>query len=200
MVSVMPWVVKIGGSLYDSEYLLKWLNTLSGCDAQRIIIVPGGGPFADQARRAYQRHGLDQRLAHNIAVLGMQQFGYVLASLCPCLCPADSKETIYACWRRARTVVWEPYEMVRRYCKLERSWKVTSDSLAAWLASYLSASRLLLVKSAEAVRVEADADKLARQGCIDPALPEILSGMNIPVHFMHKSQVKGLDRLLNDPP
>lgn len=194
----MPWVVKIGGSLYDSEYLVAWLNALSALEAQRIVIVPGGGPFADQVRMAYRRHGLDQRLAHDMAILGMQQFGYMLVSLCPRLCLADSKGAIHACWQQARTVVWEPYNMIREHCGLGRTWRVTSDSLAAWLAGYLSASRLLLVKSAEAVLVETSVDELARRGCIDSALPEILAGMGIPVHFMHKTQVKELDRLPDD--
>lgn len=193
----MPWVIKIGGSLYDSEYLVEWLNTLSNCGTNRIVIVPGGGPFADQVRLADQQHKLDQRLAHNMAVLGMQQFGYVLASLCPGLCLADTREKIYACWEQAKAVIWEPYNMIQKHCKLERCWEVTSDSLAAWLVKYLAANHLLFVKSAEITLFETTVDKLARQGCVDPTLPEILAEMNVPVHFLHKSQVKEFNRLLN---
>lgn len=194
----MPWVIKIGGSLYNSEYLVDWLNTLSNCNKQNIIIVPGGGPFANQVRLVDHLYELDQALAHNMAVLGMQQFGYLLASLCPKLCLAATKEQIDACWNQAQVVIWEPFDMVNRYCKLEKSWEVTSDSLAAWLASFLSVDRVLFVKSAEitlAIPTPTIAE-LAKQRCIDSTLPKLLAEMNIPVHFMHKSRVKGFNELL----
>ncbi len=192
----MPWVIKIGGSLYNSEYLVKWLNTLGNCNKQNIIIVPGGGPFADQVRLVDQQYGLDQVLAHNMAVLGMQQFGYLMASLCPKLCIAETKEQIHACWNQAKVAIWEPYDMVRRYCKLEKSWDVTSDSLAAWLASFLSVDHLLFVKSSEITLAKPTIAELANQCCIDPALPRLLAEMNISIHFMHKTQVDEFNKLL----
>lgn len=192
----MLWVIKIGGSLYNSEYLVEWLNTLSNCNKQNIIIVPGGGPFANQVRVVDQQYGLDQVLAHNMAVLGMQQFGYLLASLCPKLCLAASNEQIHACWNQAKAAVWEPFDMVNRYCKLEKSWDVTSDSLAAWLASFLSVDRMLFVKSAEITLAKPTIAELTKQCCIDSTLPKLLAEMNIPVHILHKTRVKEFNELL----
>jgi aspartokinase-like uncharacterized kinase len=46
-------VVKIGGSLYDTPELKKWLKQLAkAAKDDSIIIVPGGGPFADTVRDA----------------------------------------------------------------------------------------------------------------------------------------------------
>ena len=192
----MPWVVKLGGSLYDSKYLMQWLETLSSCNTQNIIIVPGGGPFADQVRLVDQHYKLDQAIAHNMAVLGMQQFGNLMASLCPKLCLACTQEQIHACWEQTKVAIWEPYDMVRQYCKLDKTWEVTSDSLAAWLATFLSVDHLLFVKSAEITLSKTTIDELSKQGCIDSALPRLLDEMNIPVQFMHKSQAKEFNQQL----
>ena len=44
-----PVVVKLGGSFAFSEHLRAWLEALTAC-AGRVVIVPGGGPFADTRR------------------------------------------------------------------------------------------------------------------------------------------------------
>ena len=48
----IDWVVKLGGSLYDSRHLPCWLDALSKTGA---IVVPGGGGFADRVRQAQVR-------------------------------------------------------------------------------------------------------------------------------------------------
>ena len=192
----MQWVIKLGGSLYTSKYLLKWLNILSDCNSENIIIVPGGGPFADQVREADKRFNLDQLHSHNMAVLGMQQFAYVLASLCPKLRLANTVEQIRHYWSQGESIIWEPYPMVMRECNLEKSWQVTSDSLAAWLADHLSAEHLLFVKSAEMILSEFSISNLLKHGCIDSTLPKLLAEMNTSVHFVHKSQVNYFEEQL----
>ena len=116
----MQWVIKIGGSLYNSPNLVEWLNTLSGCGSQNIIIVPGGGPFADQIRVADEQFNLDQELAHYMAVLAMQQYGYLMKSLCPKLNLVNSKQELNDCWNTRKVAIWEPFDMVREHCKLGR--------------------------------------------------------------------------------
>ena len=39
-------VVKLGGSLSGAPELKAWLAALAGA-AGRVVLVPGGGPFAD---------------------------------------------------------------------------------------------------------------------------------------------------------
>jgi aspartokinase-like uncharacterized kinase len=50
---------------------------------------------------------------------------------------------------------------------------VTSDSLAAWLATELAADALVLVKSV-AVASGTSVEDLAREGVVDPLLPRFL--------------------------
>ena len=186
----MSWVIKIGGSLYNSQYLIEWLHVLAKCDAHNIIIVPGGGPFADQVRLADERYRLNQVTAHNMAVLGMQQFGYLMAALCPGLALANTRERIHAYWQQSKVVIWEPFEMLRGEFWLEKSWQVTSDSLAAWLANHLSIRNLLLVKSSDIIKLQGSIDELAKNGYIDSTFPELVADMNISVQCMHKSRAK----------
>ena len=50
---------------------------------QRIVVVPGGGPFADQVRRFDSTHALSPTAAHWMAVLGMDQYAFALADKTP---------------------------------------------------------------------------------------------------------------------
>ena len=56
-------VVKLGGSLADWDRLPHCLACLVPLG---LVIVPGGGPFADQVRTAYSRWRFDQATAHGI--------------------------------------------------------------------------------------------------------------------------------------
>ena len=46
------WVVKIGGSLLGSPELERWLEVVAKHGDGKIIIVPGGGLFANAVRDA----------------------------------------------------------------------------------------------------------------------------------------------------
>ncbi|MCY4420003.1 MAG: amino acid kinase [Gammaproteobacteria bacterium] len=193
----MPWVIKIGGSLYGSKFLEGWLTTLrEHGSTHQLVVVPGGGPFADLVREAGRQFDLDEAHAHHMAVLAMQQFGYLMASLCPGLCLASSREQVQACWYSGKTAIWEPYSMVSQHCRLQKSWDVTSDSLAAWLAGYLSVDQMLFVKSSPLTLSQMSVDQLLKGGCIDPVLPGLLADTKISASFMHKSKADELGELL----
>ena len=192
----MPWVVKIGGSLYESRYLKEWLEILAVCRAHQLVIVPGGGPFAEMVRTADRQFNLDATHAHNMAVLGMQQFAYMMASLSPSMCLANCMEQIRCCWNDKRVVIWEPYNMVSQHCRFERTWDVTSDSLAVWLAEYLSIKQVLFVKSAPITLSQTTIPELQVHNCIDPVLPGLLADLDIRAHFMHKSEAKKFRTLI----
>ena len=95
------WVVKIGGSLAGSPALSAWLGVLSHCRNPGIVIVPGGGPFADEVRKAQWVSGFDDGLAHRMALLAMEQYGLMLSGLSQDLHPASSKTAIRTIHRLA---------------------------------------------------------------------------------------------------
>jgi 5-(aminomethyl)-3-furanmethanol phosphate kinase len=168
-----PVVVKLGGSFAFSSHLRDWIETLAAC-AGRVVIVPGGGPFADAVRSAQPRIGFDDDAAHRMAVLAMEQYGYALASLDDRLVPAESIVAIHRGLAAARVPVWMPGRMVLGATDIAPSWAATSDSLAAWLAGKIGAGRLLLVKHVECHTAEARCEDLAAKGVVDPAFAAYL--------------------------
>ncbi len=159
-------VVKLGGSFAFSPHLPDWIAALAAC-AGRVVIVPGGGPFADAVRSAQQRMGFDDRTAHRMALLAMEQYGRALASLNSLLSPADTADAIRRDLAAARVPVWMPTRMVLTAPDVMESWETTSDSLAAWLVGRIGASRLILVKHGEFSSGRARCEDLAAMGTID---------------------------------
>ena len=134
----MKWVVKIGGSLHDSPKLARAVRRVSDFDLPALI-VPGGGPFADQVRASQKRWQFDDRRAHAMALLGMRQYGLLLAAL------GGDRTTARAEVPASGVKVWLPAENSLGDA-LAANWDLTSDSIAAWLACKVGADWLVLVK------------------------------------------------------
>ena len=142
------WVVKIGGSLLGSPELERWLEIFVKYSDGNIIIVPGGGIFADAVREAQKLTKISDACAHKLAVLAMDQFGLLLANLNPLLATARTECEIDERTWQHRAIVWLPSHMVFADDSIPQSWDVTSDSLAAWLAKKLNAKQLVLDRRA----------------------------------------------------
>jgi dihydroneopterin aldolase len=175
MRGLAPIVVKLGGSFAFSEHLRKWIEALAAC-AGRVVIVPGGGPFADTVRLAQTRMGFDDGAAHHMAVLAMEQYGRALASFSRALSPADSVRAIRQHLEADRVPVWMPSPMVLGASDIAPSWDVTSDSLAAWLAARIGAARLLLVKHVKDLSAPVALTELIATGIVDEAFARYLQG------------------------
>ncbi|MGA9321411.1 MAG: dihydroneopterin aldolase [Xanthobacteraceae bacterium] len=167
MRSVAPVVVKLGGSFAFSEQLRNWIEALAACGGE-VVIVPGGGPFADAVRLAQTRMGFDDRAAHQMALLAMEQYGRALASFNSALSPATSVSAIRQHLDADRVPVWMPSSMVLS-ADVAQSWEVTSDSLAAWLAARIGADRVFLVKHAKNTSARAALKDLIAAGIVDEA-------------------------------
>jgi aspartokinase-like uncharacterized kinase len=177
------WVIKLGGSLYESHRLPSWLRQLVIAGAGKFVIVPGGGPFADQVRHAQNRWGISNACAHAMALLAMEQFGRLLQSLEPKLCLAASRENIKQALSQGRVPVWLPASELLNHSEIPKSWEVTSDSIAAWLSGKLKASRLILVKKARVYEPLISAHALAEQGIVDAAFPRFLHAIAVPCYY-----------------
>jgi aspartokinase-like uncharacterized kinase len=178
---VTIWVVKLGGSLYDSAQLPAWLDAISGGGAGKVVVVPGGGPWADAVRSAQRREGFDERTAHCRALRAMERYAGVLAGMRRTFIPAYSTIAMEAILRNRGIALWMPYAMVVAQPAIPASWEVTSDSLAAWLAQRLDAAGLILVKSVPVERPQPDIEELMRRGWVDGAFARFTSGIRFPV-------------------
>lgn len=190
------WAIKIGGSLYDSPYLVEWLNVIDQYSSTKIVIIPGGGPFANQVRRADEKYHLSPIHSHNMAVMAMQQYGTILASLCPNMKPANALNKIHEVWENSKVAIWEPYRMVSEECELDKTWDVTSDSLSVWLSSKLNLKKLLLIKSSDYVLEEKNITVLSNKNCIDSNFQPLANDAKICAHVLHKTELNALKTLL----
>jgi probable H4MPT-linked C1 transfer pathway protein len=141
-------VVKIGGGLLAHEGCLDAVLAVIGDEAhdRSLLIVPGGGPFADAVREQDDRLELDDDAAHWMAILAMDQYAHLIASrLRGAMLVRDAGE-IAGALRVGRVPVLAPSSWLRRADPLPHSWSVTSDSIAAWVATQVGAGELVLIK------------------------------------------------------
>ena len=142
----MLTVVKLGGGLSQGagdDALRAICNTLGELGRRHpLLAVPGGAWFADAVREADARFGLRSTTSHRMAVLGMEQFGWLLSELIP-----GAERSAVARPAAGRTTVLLPGALALD--ELPASWQVTSDSIAAWVAGRAGAERLVLVKETD---------------------------------------------------
>lgn len=168
------WVVKLGGSLLGTPELKHWLQLFADKGDGRVVIVPGGSVFADAVRQAQQRSQINDKLAHRLAVMAMDQYGLLLAGLNPKLATASSELEIAERGWQHRGIIWLPSAMVCADEHIPQDWGVSSDSLAAWLASKLNASHLLLVKSDGNRLSQTPVQDLQQTGMLDTRFHEFI--------------------------
>lgn len=181
------WVVKLGGSLLGQPELKTWLSLLARQSDGRIVIVPGGGVFADTVRTAQPVGGYDDATAHQMALLAMEQYGLVMKSLQPELVTASSElEIAERSWQH-RAIIWMPSHMVLADETIPMNWDVTSDSLAAWLAGKIGADRLVLVKHVGFSEQPLPINRFVEQGMLDKAFAEFAAQLSCPIHMIDKS-------------
>lgn len=149
----MAIVIKVGGSLAVDPDALRGLCVELSLVAERfkVVVVPGGGQFADMVRKIDEQFGLSSGASHRMALLGMDQFGLLLSELIPSCRVASSLSVISGLGSSGRVVVLLPARLVFRARSLVASWDVTSDSVAGYVAGRLAATKIVLVTDVDGV-------------------------------------------------
>lgn len=164
-----------GGSAAPGDALRALMTTLVDvARGQRLLVVPGGGAFADAVRAAFDTFGLSEGAAHRMALLAMDQYGLLLADIAPGAAAVTSLADARAAAGAGRLPVLLPSAAVWAADPLENSWRVTGDAIAAWVAAVAEARLLVLAKSAAVPSGPAAATTLAESGLVDPVFPRVL--------------------------
>jgi aspartokinase-like uncharacterized kinase len=142
-------VIKIGGALATVPGASARVAAVvcAAATEHRLVVVPGGGPFADAVRSYDAGFGLSADAAHWMAILGMDQYAYVLADQLENAMVVDQPAEVLATVAQGRVAVLAPYRWMRSADVLPHGWEVTSDSIAAFVAGVLQAERLILIKA-----------------------------------------------------
>lgn len=148
----MEAVLKVGGSLIEHPTRLRALcNALSLlAKTYEMLVVPGGGIFADMVRKVDGEWGLSKTTAHRMAVLAMDQYGLLLSDITPNSQVYYSLEDVRNVGRNSLPI-FLPSQYIFREDPLEHSWDVTSDSIAAYIAGMLNARKLVLITDVDGI-------------------------------------------------
>lgn len=141
-------VVKVGGGLSSTPEALRRVGGALAEAARQhaIVVVPGGGPFAEQVRAFDRAHHLSADAAHWMAILAMDLYGAALADQTPGSRLVEDRAGALAALAAGAVPILQPSRWLRATDELPHSWDVTSDSLAAYLAMLLGAEALVLIK------------------------------------------------------
>ena len=166
MSDLSPLVIKIGGGLLRDEGLEglhRACAEVTEIAAQRrVLVVPGGGPFADVVRTVDAQVGLGERVAHALALRAMDQLGVLLRSLLPAV------ESIAELGAPCSVAVLLAAPAFAGRPEVPESWAVTSDSLAVLAAAAIGAGEAVLLKPVAGV--------VARWPSDDPPLSAMTAG------------------------
>lgn len=171
--TLSPLVVKIGGSLAEAgrlQNVLRWI----GAASRPVVVVPGGGVFADAVRNLQEQVDLDDGVAHLLAMRAMHQMADVFAALSDKMKIVDNVGDIIAMGAGGLVPVWVPLPMLAGDATIPANWTTTSDGIAARLAELLGGAPLVLLKSAD-VPAQASAEALAERGVVDATFPVIVA-------------------------
>lgn len=153
-------VVKVGGGLLQhAGSLARACAALAAAHAAgtSLVVIGGGGPFADTVRDADRRHAIGDDAAHWMAIGAMDLFAHWLAASLPAASLVVSPYQAGAALDSGRLPVFAAAAWLRDTDTLPHTWSVTSDAIAAYLAGALDAARLVLLKPVDGT-VEALAD------------------------------------------
>jgi aspartokinase-like uncharacterized kinase len=204
-------VLKVGGSLSrgpDLAHLGQALGRLGR--HYRLLLVPGGGQFADLVRYHYQRYHLSETMAHRMALLAMDQYGCLLAELIPGSAAVQDLWSARQIADDGRLPILLPAALVLQADPLPNSWEVTSDSLAAWIAGLAGAACLVLLKDVDGLYPadalpgpppepyeDLDVGDLVRQpGGVDDYLAVVLMGLELETWAINGQHPERLAELL----
>ena len=188
----MDAVIKVGGSLAEKPLILTTLcNKLVELSKKHsLTVVPGGSKFADVVREFNHKYTLSSDAAHKMAILGMDQFGLLLSQIIYNSYTTYSLRDTNQLSEGKSVPIILPTKLLFKEAPFEPSWDVTSDSIAAYVASQLNAAKLLLVKDVDGIftsnpKNQSDAKLIpeisprklvtfAQRTCVDKFLPKLL--------------------------
>jgi 5-(aminomethyl)-3-furanmethanol phosphate kinase len=141
-------VIKVGGSLATIPRALDRVGAELARASRdyRLLIIPGGGPFADTVREFERQVGMSSDAAHWMAILAMDQYAHVLSERIENAVLVDEPGMVAEVVALGRPAVLAPFRWMRSADVLPHTWEVTSDSIAAFAAGALDAARLILLK------------------------------------------------------
>ncbi len=182
-MKIIKWVIKIGGSLFP-EYAIKLTQNLKNTNT---LIITGGGEFANLIRKYDKNTQFSNDITHETAINAMDIISKLLNDKFPFTQTVNNLQQAQEASKNNKIPILLCSQFLKDKDPFEHSWKVTSDSIAAYISQLLNAKLLIAtnvngiytrqptVEGAKFIN-EIDAKKLLtfKETSIDLMLPSIL--------------------------
>ncbi|MEM3586746.1 MAG: hypothetical protein QXO71_05415 [Candidatus Jordarchaeaceae archaeon] len=151
-MELFDFVIKVGGSLSRNKSTLKSLfNELAAISRNhKLLVIPGGGVFADFVRRIYHKFNISDDAAHWMAILAMDQMAFLFSEFHPNVKIVSSIEEAMQI-NRGFIPVLTPSRIMFDSDPLPHSWDVTSDSIAAYITHIVGAKKVFILTDVDGV-------------------------------------------------
>ncbi len=184
-------VVKLGGSLLDWPEVVPALRSwIPGQSRAANVLIVGGGKLVDAVRQLDARRHVDVTTAHWLCIRAMSLTATIVAEWLGASEVVPSLDRL----RRQPEGAFEVLD-VEAFLRQDQgtrdrlpcSWDVTSDSIAARIATVVEAQELVLLKSALPPG-PATREALAERGFVDRYFPRASKGMAVRVVNLRSPQ------------
>lgn len=138
----MDWVVKVGGSLFP-ENSVKLVEAISESTEKEVMIVCGGGSFANHIRDYNNQMNFSATANHESAIMCMDIVGRLLADKISDAEAVFDLNSAKALAKENKIPILLPSRLMHYLDPLEHSWNVTSDSISCYIAQILQAKLLI---------------------------------------------------------
>ncbi|CAB3287396.1 [5-(aminomethyl)furan-3-yl]methyl phosphate kinase [Methanocaldococcus lauensis] len=144
-------IVKIGGSLtYDAKPLLKTLKDYAKENNKNIVIIPGGGEFANVVRKIDKFLNLSNSLSHKLAIKCMDLIGEIYSEIGN----IKAYDTLFNLKReinKEKIAILLPSKILISTDISEHSWDVTSDSLSLYIGNLLDVKEIIIATDVDGI-------------------------------------------------
>jgi aspartokinase-like uncharacterized kinase len=147
-------IFKIGGKILENRnYLNSTISQLTSIYEKnlisKIILIAGGGSYANLIRKLDRKFELGDDLSHWMAIYTMDINGKKIGTYFPRISKTRRFEDI----KKAQRIftVFLPFRFLKEFDELPHSWAVTSDSITLFLAHKLGISNCFLIKDIDGI-------------------------------------------------
>lgn len=182
----MTTVVKIGGSLFP-EYIDDLCHVFEKVD-EKIVLINGGGELANKIREYDTKYSYGSDANHWSAIKCMDTLAILIATHSDKIKTITSIDEIAQVHLEDKIPLLMTYNILNQIDPLPHSWNVTSDSISAWLAGEINASKLLILTDINGIydgnfyskkeglikQISPNELLFFNETCVDKCLPTIL--------------------------
>jgi len=192
-------VLKLGGSLMHSKELVVWLeNIFSRTRDNIIIVVPGGGEFAGNIRETQRQLNFNNKIAHKMALLAMCQYGYFLTGINADIKILKNTKILRLDKNIGGSFLWLPDDLLENISEITENWDFSSDSISLWLATYLTADKLVIVKSKKIIYNQSTIKEHIANKDVDKGFEKNINKYKGEIFFLEKTEHYQLENILSE--